>query len=267
MHVQGLDRSGVVLRYCEDGRREAPSTLIFVNSLGTDLRIWLDIARVFSQTMRVVRYDKRGHGMSDAPDAPYSLDDHVDDLDALLEHLNIDNAIIVGVSVGGMIAQGVALKSPARVKGLVLCDTAAKIGTEEAWDERIDEIRANGLSAIADGIMERWFSSGFRASLPAELRLWRNLLTRTPVEGYVGTCAALRDADMRETVGTLDLPVLCVCGDEDGATPPEVVRELATMIPGATYQEISRSGHLPCVEQPAILANAIAAFISENGFG
>ena len=101
MHVQGLDRSGVVLRYCEDGRREAPSTLIFVNSLGTDLRIWLDIARVFSQTMRVVRYDKRGHGMSDAPDAPYSLDDHLDDLDALLEHLNIDNAIIVGVSVGG----------------------------------------------------------------------------------------------------------------------------------------------------------------------
>jgi len=151
------------------------------------LRIWLDVIRTFRDTKRIVRYDKRGHGMSDAPDAPYSLDDHVDDLDALLEHLEIDDAIVVGVSVGGMIAQGLALKSPERVRGLVLCDTAAKIVTYDAWDERIEAIRSGGLEAIADGIMERWFSSGYRNRAQGELALWRNLLVRTPIEGYIGT--------------------------------------------------------------------------------
>jgi len=267
MVVQGLERNGVVLRFCEDGRRDAGSTLVFSNSLGTDMRIWMDVARVFQETMHIVRYDKRGHGMSDAPDAPYTLEDHVDDLDAILEHLKVDNAIVVGVSVGGMIAQGLALKSPHRVRGLVLCDTAAKIGTSEAWDERIAAIREGGLESIAEGIMERWFSAGFQDACPAELRLWSNLLVRTPVEGYVGTCAALSAADMRDQVGGLDVPTLCICGDEDGATPPELVQELTGMIPGARYQEIARAGHLPCIEQPAILANAISAFISENGLG
>jgi len=152
MIVQALTRDGVTLRFCEEGQRQSPETLVFANSLGTDLRIWLDVIRAFRDTKRIVRYDKRGHGMSDAPDAPYSLDDHVDDLDALLEHLEIDDAIVVGVSVGGMIAQGLALKSPERVRGLVLCDTAAKIGTYDAWDERIEAIRSGGLEAIADGI-------------------------------------------------------------------------------------------------------------------
>lgn len=267
MMVQGLERDGVVLRFCEDGRRDARSTLVCANSLGTDMRIWMDVTRVFQETMRVIRYDKRGHGMSDAPDAPYTLEDHVDDLDAILDHLNVENAIVAGVSVGGMIAQGLALKSPHRVSGLVLCDTAAKIGTTEAWDERIAAIRAGGLESIADGIMERWFSSGFRTSRSAELKLWTNHLVRTPVEGYVGTCSALAGADLRDQVGSLDVPTLCICGDEDGATPPELVQGLARMIPGAKYQEIARAGHLPCIEQPAILASAISAFISENGLG
>jgi 3-oxoadipate enol-lactonase len=267
MVVQALVRDGVAIRYCDEGRRDLPSTLVFANSLGTDMRIWADVARVFIETMRFVRYDKRGHGMSDTPDAPYTLEDHVNDLDALLEYLGIDNAIIVGVSVGGLIAQGVVLKNSERVRGLILCDTAAKIGTTEAWDERIDAIRADGLESIGDRIMERWFSNEFRSGSSAELKLWRNLFVRTPIEGYVGTCAALRDADMRETLGTLDMPVLCVCGDEDGATPPEMVKELVGMIPGASYLEVARSGHLPCIEQPAILANAISAFISENAFG
>lgn len=265
MIVQALTRDSVTIRYCEEGQRQSPGTLVFANSLGTDLRIWLDVIRAFRDTKRIVRYDKRGHGMSDAPDAPYSLDDHVDDLDALLTHLNIDDAIVVGVSVGGMIAQGLALKSPERVRGLVLCDTAAKIGTSEAWDERIDAIRTGGLEAIAGGIMERWFSSGYRKAAPDELALWRNLLVRTPIEGYIGTCTALRDADMRNAVGSIQRPTLCVCGDEDGATPPDVVRELADMIPGAKYLEVARAGHLPCIEQPEVLADAIAAFISENG--
>ena len=267
MVVQGVERNGVAIRYCEEGRREASRAMIFVNSLGTDMRIWVDVARVFRETTHMVRYDKRGHGISDAPPAPYTLDDHVGDLVAILDETGIDSAVIVGVSVGGLIAQGLAVQAPERVDGLVLCDTAAKIGTSESWDERMSAIETNGVEAIADGIMERWFSTGFRDSAPTELRLWRNLLTRTPVQGYLGTCATLRDTDLREAVARLDVPTLCVCGDEDGATPPEVVQELADTIPGASYLEIARAGHLPCIEQPAILCNAIASFLSENSIG
>ena len=267
MVIQGLERDGVVLRYCEEGQRRASCALIFVNSLGTDMRIWVDVTRVFADTSRIVRYDKRGHGASDAPKAPYTLDDHVVDLIAIMDECRIDKAVIVGVSVGGQIAMGLALKVPERVRGLVLCDTAARIGSREMWQDRISTIEANGMESVVDGIIERWFSKSYRESATAELWLWRNLVVRTPVEGYLGTCAALRDTDLRDKVGTIGVPALCICGDEDGATPPGIVRELADMIPGASYLEITRAGHLPCVEQPALISQAISAFISEHSLG
>lgn len=267
MVIQGFERNGVALRYCEEGPRRASRVLVFINSLGTDMRIWVDVARVFSDTARMVRYDKRGHGASDAPPAPYTLDDHVDDLIAIMDECGIAKAVLVGVSVGGQIAMGAALKAPDRVEGLVLCDTAARIGTPELWQDRMSTVEAKGMDAVADGIIERWFSKSYRETASAELRLWRNLLMRTPVEGYLGTCAALRDADMRDQVGLISVPTLCVCGDEDGATPPDLVRNLADMVPGAKYLEITRAGHLPCVEQPAILSQAISSFLSENSLG
>ncbi|MEP4377408.1 MAG: 3-oxoadipate enol-lactonase [Alphaproteobacteria bacterium] len=264
MAVRIIRRGEVGIHFRDEGATDAPLTLLFSNSLGTDLRIWDDVVARFADTARIVRYDKRGHGISDAPPAPYSLADHVADAHALLDHLDIAHAVVVGVSVGGMIAQGLAVAHPARVTGLVLCDTAARIGTGEAWEERIAAIRAGGLESIADGIMERWFSSDFRSRAPGELSLWRNLLVRTPVEGYVGTCAALAGGDLTTDIGGLNVPVLCICGDEDGATPPELVRELAASIPGARYLEVANAGHLPCIEQPTVMADAIAEFLAEN---
>ncbi|KAA3622947.1 MAG: alpha/beta fold hydrolase, partial [Proteobacteria bacterium] len=159
--MQCIDNDGVVIHYesCGDAARPA---LVFSNSLGTDLRIWDRVAPAFEDSFFVIRYDKRGHGLSDAPPRPYRMDDHVADLIALMNACRVSEAIICGDSVGGLIAQAVAARDPARVRALVLCDTAAKIGDAPTWNTRIAAAEQGGVEALADGTMERWFTDGFR---------------------------------------------------------------------------------------------------------
>ena len=239
-------------------------SFVFVNSLGTDLRIWDEMAARYADGFRIVRYDLRGHGLSDAPPAPYSIADHVGDLAALLDAHEIHGAIVVGLSVGGMIAQALAAQRPDLVRMLVLCDTAHKIGTPEMWNARIEAVRAGGLASIADAVLERWFSTEFRRSRPADLAGYRSMLTRTPAEGYIGTCMSLRDADLTATASRLTQPTLCLVGEEDGATPPALVRSLSELIPGAAFKTIPNAGHLPCIEQPKLLAGWIESFVRRN---
>lgn len=255
--------NGIVLHYRLSGPAKRP-VLVFANSLGTDLRLWDGMMGAFERDFRVLRYDKRGHGLSEAPAAPYTIDDHVGDLAALLERLDIAQAIVCGISVGGMIAQGLAAARPELARGLVLCDTAVRIGTRELWDERIAAIRAGGIEALADAILERWLSPRFRAQYAVEAAGWRNMLVRTPVEGYIGTCAAIRDADLSEGVRRIRRPVLCIAGSEDGATPPELVRATADLIDGARFAQIDGAGHLPCIEEPAVLAAMMRSFLEEE---
>jgi 3-oxoadipate enol-lactonase len=252
----------LVLHFTDDGPVNAP-TVVFANSLGTDLRIWDEVVARLGARLRVLRYDLRGQGLSEAPAAPYALDDHVDDLAALMDGRRIRKALIVGLSVGGMIAMALAGRRADLVRALVLSDTAHKIGTREMWDARIAAIREGGLAAIAEPVLQRWFAAEFRASRPADFAGYRNMLTRTPVEGYAGTCATVRDADLTNIAGKLDLPVLCLAGAEDGATPPDLVRSLAALLPKAAFDVIPRAGHLPCIEQPGIMARHISAFARE----
>ena len=239
-------------------------TFVFVNSLGTDLRIWDEVVAHWAGESRVLRYDLRGHGLSDAPPAPYSIHDHVGDLAALLDANEVSGAIIVGLSVGGMIAQALAAEHPNLASLLVLCDTAHKIGTPEMWNARIEAVRTNGLTSIADAVVERWFSTAFRRARPADLAGYRNMLTRTPADGYVGTCATLRDTDLTATASRLTQPTLCLVGEEDGATPPALVGSLSELIPNAAFKTIPSAGHLPCIEQPKVLAGWIETFVRRN---
>lgn len=252
----------IVLHYAAEGPDDTPA-LVFANSLGTDLRIWNAVAARLSG-FRIVRYDKRGHGLSTVSPAPYRMDDHVDDLVGLLDALDIDSAIVCGISVGGMIAQGLAARQPDRVRALILCDTAAKIGTADMWDARIDSIRQGGIEALADAIMERWLSPEFRAQRPEATEGWRNMLVRTPVDGYNGTCAAIRDADLTEQASGIGVPTLAICGSEDGATPPDLVRATAALIPSARFELIDGAGHLPCIECPDRMAELIEGFMEER---
>jgi 3-oxoadipate enol-lactonase len=170
------------------------------------------------------------------------------------------------LSIGGMIAQSLVSMRPDLVRGLVLMDTAHKIGTPQVWAERIAAIRAGGIASIADAILTRWFTPDFHRERAAELAGWRNMLSRTPVEGYLGCCAAIRDADLTATARAVAVPTLCMVGDADGSTPPELVAELASLVPGARLVTIAGAGHVPCVERPEAVAEAMLGFFEETRF-
>ncbi len=256
--------NNVVLHHEVRGPRHAPA-VVFANSLGTDFRIWNALLAHLDDNHRVILYDKRGHGLSEATPAPYRLDDHVDDLAALLDHLEVTGATIIGLSVGGMIAQGLAAKRADLVSALVLMDTAHKIGTAEMWNARIDTVTSQGIEAMADAIMERWFTPTYRVADNPDFVGYTAMLARTTTDGYAGTCAALRDADLTRSTAALKIPVLCVVGDQDGSTPPDLVRSTADLIDGARFEIIEGAGHLPCIERPAKTARLLQDFLRTSG--
>jgi 3-oxoadipate enol-lactonase len=261
--IQFVTIDGITLHYSVEGVPDRVP-LVFINSLGTDFRIWDNVIPHFADRFRIIRYDKRGHGLSDCPPGPYSIRDHSDDLASLLDYLQVNEAIVVGISVGGLIALDYAINHPQQVKGLVLSDTGAKLGTAEYWNERIEAVRTHGLDHLAEPILTRWFAPIFLEQRPAEYQGYSNMLTRTPADGYNGTCAALGAADLREPARTITAQALVLCGAEDLATPPEVGRELAQTLPNARFERIAQAGHLPCIEQPDVMAGKIDQFLREH---
>jgi 3-oxoadipate enol-lactonase len=256
--------NGIVLHFSDTGPRGDAPTLVFSNSLGTDLRAWDRLAALLADRFRIVRYDKRGHGLSQVRPAPYQIDNHIADLAGLLDHLALDRVVLCGLSVGGLIAQGIAARQPERLQALILCDTAAKIGTADMWASRIEAIEQGGIEAVADLVIERWLSAAFRSSRPDETAGWRNMVVRTPVEGYLGTCTAIRHADLSAEASRIEVPTLCIVGGEDIATPPDLVRGTADLIPGAHFEVIDGAGHLPCIETPDAMASLITSFLEEH---
>ena len=251
------------LHYRLDGDPDG-APVVFANSLGTDFRLWDKILPRLPDGLRILRYDKRGHGLSSCPEGDYRLDELVEDAANLLRELGIRDCLFVGLSIGGLIAQGLAARYPDRVRAMVLSNTAAKIGTADLWRERIAALRADGIEAIADNIMERWFAKVFHREHATELHGWRNMLTRTPLAGYVGCCTAIAAADLSELTAGLTLPTLAIAGSEDGSTPPEVVRATAGLIAGARFELIDDAGHVPCIEQPDEYARLLTEFIAET---
>lgn len=229
--------------------------IVFLNSLGTDFRIWDAAIDQLSTNAPILCMDKRGHGLSD--DGTIAMDVLVHDVVALMDHLGLTEALICGVSVGGMIAQGLAAVRPDLVAGLILCCTGAQIGDAESWNARIKTVQTSGIASMSDAILERWFSLGFRTRRIADIAGYRNMLTRTSVAGYAGVCAAIRDSDLTDTTAHLITPTLCIAGANDLATPPALVETLAELISGANFQMIDDCGHLPSIEQPAATAQAI----------
>ena len=162
-----------------------------------------------------------------------------------------------------MIAQRLAVRAPERLAALVLCDTAPWIGETDTWNERIAAVRRDGLEALGDSVMERWFTEAYRRAEPQPLRIWRNMLTRQSAAGYAASCAAIRDADLTPDTGKIAVPTLVVVGDDDRSTPPDLVRAMAERIPGAQFAVIPGAGHLPCIEQPEALAGLIADLLDQ----
>ncbi len=189
-----------LLHYRLHGPVGAP-VLVLANALGTDMHIWDTVIDRLAGRYRILSFDQRGHGLSDAPAGPYAFDDLVGDLAGLMTYLGIDDAVLAGVSLGGLVAQGFALRYPERLRGLILLDTAAQIGDAALWTARIETVREQGLVALGDILLTRWFSDGFRDREPDAYAGWRTMLARTPVAGYLGSCAALRDTDLGDRIG------------------------------------------------------------------
>lgn len=244
------------------GPADGPA-LVFANSLGTDHSMWDPLLPHLPPGLRVIRYDKRGHGRSSVPPAPYTMGQLVSDAEAVCDALAVRDAVFVGLSVGGLIAQGLAIKRLDIVRAMVLSNTGAKIGTAQMWADRIAALRDTGLGAMADAIMARWFGKAFRTS--PEVVPWRALLLSTPLEGYIGTAQAIAGTDFFATTASLRLPTLGIAGSDDGATPPDLVRETTALVPGARFELIRQAGHLPCVEQPETYATLLTGFLREIG--
>lgn len=256
--------NGTVLHHEFLTEDEDAPVVVFINSLGTDFRIWLPLIDELTADWSILLYDKRGHGLSDRGKTPYTIQDHADDLIGLCRHVGIKKAVFCGLSVGGLIVQSLYLKKPELVRKIVLSNTAHKIGTPEIWNPRIDAVERGGIESVADGVLERWFTPDFRERRRAELAGYRNMLVRQDATGYAETCRAIRDADFTATVSGIRAPVLAISGDQDGSTPPDLVKSTAGMISGARFEVLPSCGHIPCVEQPGKLAALLTAFIHGN---
>lgn len=260
--MQGARLNGAVIRYVDEGDRGGVP-ILFSNSLGTDLRVWDDVVELLPDGLRLVRYDKRGHGLSELTPGPYAMEQLADDAAALLDRLGVAGAVVVGLSIGGMIAQSLAARRPDLVKGLVLMDTAAKIATPEVWEERLAAVEAGGIAAVLEATQKRWFPESFHRAHPEEARIWATMMARQPAEGYVACGRAIQAADLTEATRALRVPTLAMGGSEDLSTPPELVKGTARLIPGARFELIEGSGHLPCVDRPAMVAALITSFLQD----
>jgi len=261
--IQFARVNGLVLHYSRSGPLDKPG-IVFINPLGGDYRVWDRVVPEFMNDYSIVRYDQRGHGLSDCPPGPYSLRDFASDLAGLLAYLDLEEVYIVAVSIGGMIALEFAIHHPEKVKGMVLGDTAAKIGELKYWQERINAIQANGIGSVSEAVLSRWFSPSYKENHPEDYTGYHHMLTRMPVEGYTASCAALGSGDLREDVKKIQTRTLVVCGEEDSATPPDLVRTLSDALPNSRFELIKDCGHNPSIERPLKMAHIIKEFIQEK---
>jgi 3-oxoadipate enol-lactonase len=256
-----IEVAGVRLFYCADGAREAP-VVVCVNALGTDHRVWERQMPGFAERFRVIRYDSRGHGQSDATRGPYTLDQLGGDLLTLLDRLGIERAHVCGLSLGGMVAMWLAVRHPGRVGRVVLANTAARIGTEASWTDRIQAVQAGGMPAIREMAVARFLSEGFRREHADVARDIGEILVGTPAAGYMAACAALRAADLRGEVGGIRAPTLIIAGAHDESTPVAQARELQAAIAGSALV-ILDAAHVSNVEQAGAFSAHVVEFFSQ----
>jgi 3-oxoadipate enol-lactonase len=248
--------------YRYDGSDAAP-VVVLSNALGADLEMWSPQIEALAPHYRVLRYDTRGHGDSFVTPGPYTLDRLGQDVVDLLDQLQVERAHFCGLSMGGAIGQWLALHAPTRVDRLILANTAAKIGSDESWNARIDAVLTQGIAPIVPAILERWFTPGFRSRAPDAVSAIERMLLANEPKGYVAGCAAIRDMDLRKDVARIACPTLVIAGTHDASTPAADSRMLAQSIPAAHYTELD-AAHLSNIEQADAFNAALLAFLDAN---
>ena len=241
--------------------------LVFINSLGSDFRIWDEIVEKLPDGIGVLRYDMRGHGLSSVVTEPCNMGLLARDLAELLDVLDVRKCLLVGISIGGIVAQRFAIDYPGLVDAMLLAHTSSRIGNNQFWDERITQIKQQGLEANADSIIARWFTADYMTTHHHECRAWRRMLCQTPLSGYIACCHALAGTDLGHELPNLtDVETLVVGGEMDLATPPGHSRKLASSISGARYVEIAGAAHLSCIEKPDVFSELLMDFMDGVGW-
>lgn len=257
------DFADVTLHYLDEGD-PGGAPVVFAHALGTGTLLWDAVMPLLPPELRLIRYDARGHAPSSCPPAPYAMGTLIRDAERLMDHLQIRDAVFVGLSIGGMVAQGLAVKRPDLIRALVLSNTAARIATPKIWAERIATARRpGGMEELARASCARWFSPAFRKAqrhLP-----WLEHLGRHDAQGYIGCATAISGSDFYTTTSGLRLPTLGIAGSEDGSTPPDLVRETVDLVPGSRFHLIRGAGHVPPVDHPAAYAEALTDFLHATG--
>jgi 3-oxoadipate enol-lactonase len=245
--------------YRLDGPANA-SVLVLSNSLGTDLTMWDPQMAAFTRRFRVLRYDTRGHGQSLVTPGPYTIQQLSGDVVALLDALQITRANFCGLSMGGATGMWLATNASQRFDKIILCNTAARIGTPEFWYGRIRMLRQGGLPSIVDSLMQRWFTEEFRENAPLTIESLRKKLESMSTPGYIACCEALRDNDQRTSVSMITNPTLIIAGTRDIATTPEDGRFIADRIRGSQYVEFD-AAHLSNIESPVAFTRTVEEFL------
>ena len=254
---------GTRLFYRLEGPDDAPP-IILSNSLGTDHMMWQPQAEALAHAFRVIRYDQRGHGASDAPAGPYTFERLGLDVLALADHLGLERFSFCGLSMGGRTGQWLAIHAGARLEHLVLASTAAEQPPRAVWDQRIDTVAEKGLAGIVDLAIERFFSQDFRRTAPATVAEFSRTLLATSPEGYVACCQAVRDTDFRQEIASISVPTLVFSGSVDPGTPPECGAFIAEAIVGARLV-ILEGSHIINVEQPDAFNRELLGFLGQDG--
>lgn len=248
--------SAVDVHAVVEGPPEAPVVLL-AGSLGSTLEMWDPQVAALAERFRVVRYDARGHGRSPVPAGPYTIDDLVDDAVALLDRLGVAQAHVVGLSIGGMTALRLAAREPDRVDRIAVMCSSALLGPASNWTDRAATVRAEGTAAVADAVLERWFTPDFRAAQPELVQRLQAMVAATPAEGYAGCCEAIATMDLRADLARVTAPLLAVAGRDDPSTPPEHLEAIVAGVPAGQLLVLPQAAHLASAEQPAAVTAAL----------
>lgn len=256
--------NGVELFYDLTGPKNAP-VIVFSTSIGATLEMWDSQVPAFADRFRVLRYDTRGHGRSQVVEGKASIDDLADDLAGLLDSLEIAKAHLVGLSLGGMTGQALALRRPEKLESLIMMATSAHLPPADAWTQRAAIVRAKGMSAIADMVMSRWFTPAFAERAPEIVAATRKRFAAHTPEGYAICCEAIRDMDLRPVIGEIRTPTLILAGADDPATPVAMMEDIRSRIPDAEMIVVPRAAHLLNIERPDIVNAHLRAFLDRFG--
>jgi 3-oxoadipate enol-lactonase len=259
--VPVIDAEGCPLLVEVEGSSAAP-VLMLSNSLGTDLHLWDEQAPVWSRHFRLVRYDRRGHGKSGVPPGPYSMERLGRDALAIMDSLGLGTVNWCGLSMGGMEGQWLAANAPERIDKLIISNTTYYYPDKGPWNERLKAIRARGLAAVADGVMNLWFTADFRRRAPDVVASVKQMFVATPLAGYIASCEAVRDMDHRELLDKIRAPTLVIAGRHDSATPLEAAAFIRSRIPGAALA-VLEAAHIANIEQPGAYATEVLGFLTQ----